>query len=270
MMNSAVDLVLFAGGDGTARDICEAVGDKVTVLGIPAGVKIHSAVFAINPRRAGDLALMYLQEGTIATREAEVMDIDEQAYRADRLSSKLFGYLMVPYEETILQATKAGTVADEELEVEAIASDIVESMEEEIIYVLGPGTTTRAIAQKLGLQKTLLGVDVIFRGKMLAPDVNEKQLLELIQGKRAKVIVSVIGGQGFILGRGSQQISPDVIRRVGRENVLVLATSNKLASLRGRPLLVDTGDREVDRMMSGYIRVITGYRRSAMYMATSN
>jgi len=270
MMNLAVNLILFAGGDGTARDICEAVGDKVTVLGIPAGVKIHSAVFAINPRRAGDLALMYLQEGTIATREAEVMDIDEQAYRADRLSSKLFGYLMVPYEETILQATKAGTVADEELEVEAIASDIVESMEEEIIYVLGPGTTTRAIAQKLGLQKTLLGVDVIFRGKMLAPDVNEKQLLELIQGKRAKVIVSVIGGQGFILGRGSQQISPDVIRRVGRENVLVLATSNKLASLRGRPLLVDTGDREVDRMMSGYIRVITGYRRSAMYMATSN
>ena len=270
LLKAGVDMILFAGGDGTARDICEAIGDKVPVLGIPAGVKIHSATFAITPRNAGDLAVMYLRGETTNLREAEVMDVDEQAFRENRLSAKLFGYLKVPYDPAMVQDSKTGSPEDEEVALEAVAKDFIESMENDYVYILGPGTTTRAVMKQLGLDKTLLGVDLVYNRKLLADDVNEKQLSEVIQGKRAKIVVSVIGGQGFILGRGSQQISPEIIRMVGGENIVVLATSTKLVSLRGRPLLVDTGDYEVDKMIAGYARVITGYRRSSIFPVKSN
>jgi predicted polyphosphate/ATP-dependent NAD kinase len=270
MMSAGADLILFAGGDGTAKDVCDAVGDKVPVLGVPAGVKINSAVFAINPRSAGDLAVMFLREETTSLREAEVMDIDEQAFRENRLSAKLFGYLKVPYGQTMVQATKTSSPVDEEAAAEEVASDFIENMQDDCYYIIGPGTTTRAIMKGLGLKKTLLGVDLVYKRKLLASDVNEKQLSEFIQGKEAKIVMSVIGGQGFIFGRGSQQISPDIIRKVGRENIVVIATPNKLTSLRGRPLLVDTGDSEVDKMMTGYIRVTTGYRRSSVVPVRSN
>jgi predicted polyphosphate/ATP-dependent NAD kinase len=240
------------------------------VLGIPAGVKIQSAVFAVNPRAAGDLAARYLEEKATATHLAEVMDIDEEAFRENRISAKLFGYLKVPHEETMIQGAKVGTPLDEQEEAEAIASDLMESWQDDYLYILGPGTTIRAVAEKLGVAKTLLGVDIVYGRELVAADVNEKQLLELIEGKKAKILVTVIGGQGFIFGRGSPQISPGVIRKVGRENVMVIATPNKLAALRGRPLLVDTGDRQIDEMMSGYIRVITGYRRRAVYQVRSD
>lgn len=269
MLSAGVDLMLFAGGDGTARDICEAIGEEVPVLGIPSGVKLHSAVFAVSPVSAGQLAVMYLQRETGSLREAEVMDIDEQAFRENRLSARLFGYLKVPHEQSMVQATKSESPVDEQVEAEAIADDFIENMQDDCAYIFGPGTTTRTIMKELGLKKALLGVDVMQNRKLLASDVNEKQLSELIKGKKAKIVVTVIGGQGFILGRGSQQISPDVIRKVGRENLLVIATPKKLATLRGRPLLVDTGDSEVDRMLAGYIRVITGYKRRSVHRVSS-
>lgn len=260
MESMRVDLLLFAGGDGTARDIYEAVGNKLPVLGIPAGVKIQSAVFAINPRAAGDLAAQYLEETGAVTHLAEVMDIDEDAFRENRVSAKLFGYLKVPYEETMIQGAKVGSPIDEQVAAEAIASDLIENWQDDFLYILGPGSTTSVLAEKLGVKKTLLGVDVVDGRELVASDVNETQLLGLIEGKKAKILVTVIGGQGFIFGRGSQQISPEVIRKVGKENVMVIATPNKLAALRGRPLLIDTGDRQIDEMMSGYTKVITGYR----------
>lgn len=259
-----VDLILFAGGDGTARDIYEAVRDTMPVLGIPAGVKTHSAVFAVNPKAAGDLAAKYLIEEGISTHLAEVMDVDEDAFRENRVSAKLYGYLNVPYEETMIQGAKAGTPIDEQMEAEAIASDLMESWHDDCLYILGPGTTTMTIAQRLGIAKTLLGVDVLQGKELVASDVNERQLLELVSGKKAKIIVSVIGGQGFIFGRGSQQISAEVISKVGKENVIVVSTPDKLAALRGKSLLVDTGDREVDDLLSGYIRVVTGFGRRAV------
>ncbi|NIR86659.1 ATP-NAD kinase family protein [Candidatus Bathyarchaeota archaeon] len=270
MLKLEVDLILFAGGDGTARDIYEAVGEKVPVLGIPTGVKIHSSVFTINPRSAGDLAVLYLQGKPTAVREAEVMDIDEQAFREDRVSARLYGYLRVPYEKTLVQSSKVASVAGEEFLREAIARDVIENMQDDYIYIIGPGTTTKPVLEKLGLKKTLLGVDVMHKGKLVASDVNETQLLKLIEGKKAKIVVTVIGGQGFIFGRGNQQISPEVIRRVRRNNLIVVATPNKLASLKGGPLLVDTGDEEVDKMLSGYVKVITGYGKRVMYRVKSS
>jgi predicted polyphosphate/ATP-dependent NAD kinase len=259
-----MDLLLFAGGDGTARDICDVIGERLTVLGIPTGVKIHSAVFAISPRSTGDLAVLYLRGGC-GIREAEVLDIDEEALRQGIVSAKLYGYLRIPFQRRLIQGVKTPSSGGEKEVMEAIACEIMDRMKDDCVYVIGPGTTTRAITSKLGLNKTLIGVDAVFKGKLVGTDVNEAQLLELLEKRKAKIIITPIGGQGYIFGRGNQQISPEVIKKVGRDNIRVVATPEKINSLRGRPLLVDTGDRAVDRMLSGYIRVVTGYNEEIMY-----
>jgi predicted polyphosphate/ATP-dependent NAD kinase len=269
MAESRVALLLFAGGDGTARDIYQAVNQSVPVLGIPTGVKIHSAVFAVTPRSAGDLAVMYLQGMQAVVREAEVMDVDEQAFRENRVSSRLYGYLRVPYEKTLVQSAKAAAAPGEESAAHAIANDIVDNMEGDCVYIIGPGTTTRPIMERLGLRKTLLGVDAVYKHQLLGSDLNEAQLLQITKDRKSRIIVSVIGNQGFILGRGNQQLGPELIKKTGRENIIVVATPSKLASLRGAPLLVDTGDNDVDKSLTGYIKVITGYGRSASYKVES-
>lgn len=258
-----VDLILFAGGDGTARDIYEAIGDSVPTLGIPAGVKMHSAVFAVDPSAAARIVMKFLW-GELPLREAEVMDVDEEAYRQGRLSAKLYGYLLTPYEPNLVQKVKEASWMEVERDQQvAIAKYVVEEMKPDVVYILGPGTTTKAVSEELGIQdSTLLGVDLIHDFKLLARDVDERQILRAIEGKSAVIIVSPIGRQGFIFGRGNQQISPEVIRRVGKNNIWVLATPQKLALT--PTFMVDTGDAELDRELRGYIRTITGYRESRM------
>jgi predicted polyphosphate/ATP-dependent NAD kinase len=261
-----VALLLFAGGDGTARDVYAAVGDRQVVLGIPAGVKIHSAVYAANPTSAGDLAALVLQGQATTLREAEVMDLDEDAFRQGVVSARLYGYLKIPFERRLLQGFKTPSSPGEQAAMAEIAAAVVGEMAPDSLYIIGPGTTTRAIATRLGLSKTLVGVDVVAGGELIAADVNESQLLDLlVGGRRAMIIVTPIGGQGYIFGRGNQQISPPVIERVGRENVIVVSTASKIHALGGRPLRVDTGDPTVDEMLSGYIRVVTGYRDQIVY-----
>ena len=258
-----VEILLFAGGDGTARDIYSAVKDKrQIVIGIPAGVKIHSGVFAINPRRAGELALLYLQGKVKDVKEAEVMDIDEEAFRQGRVSAALYGYLIIPHERTFVQSKKAGQAASDMIDLEDISYYILDHMDKNkgALYIIGPGTTTRAIKQKIGDRYTLLGVDVCKDKKFIALDADEGTLLQLLQGtQKAFIVVTIIGGQGYIFGRGNQQISPKVIRKVGLENIIVIATRNKVSALGHNPLLVDTGDEELDQALCGYIRVVTGY-----------
>jgi predicted polyphosphate/ATP-dependent NAD kinase len=265
MLRLGVKLLLFAGGDGTARDVCNAIGETLPVLGIPAGVKIHSAVFATNPINAGELAALYLQGRVTGLRDAEVMDIDEEAFRRGIVSAKLYGYLRVPFQTRLVQSVKTPTSPGEEASMEAIACDIINGMKDDCLYVIGPGTTTRAITSRLGLSKTLIGVDVVAAGKLTAMDVNESQLLELVRGRKARIIVTPIGGQGCIFGRGNQQISPQVIEKVGRQNIIVVGTTGKINSLRGQPLWVDTGERAVDQMLSGYIKVVTGHNERTIY-----
>lgn len=258
IMERDVELLLFAGGDGTARDIFEAVGGEQLVLGIPAGVKIHSPVYANTPGQAGELTLRYLTEGT-TVGEKEVVDIDEEAVRRDVLETALYGYLKVPLDETFLQNPKSPTAAGEAEAQLGIAEDVVESMEPDTCYIIGPGTTTRAIMQKLGLPFTLLGVDVVMNGEVLGLDVTERDLLKYTEQYPCKLILTPVGGQGYLLGRGNQQISGEVVKRIGKDNLIVVATGAKLAELRDRPLLVDTGDRDADQLLTGYHRVKTGY-----------
>ncbi len=263
---AGAELLLFAGGDGTARDICAAVGDRVPALGIPAGVKMHSAVFGITARRAGEVAAQYLAGKIRGTREAEVMDIDEEAFRQERVCAKLYGYLRVPAESRLVQGVKAGGGADREASaLRGIALDIADRMEEGVAYLVGPGTTTREILNVLGLSGTLLGVDVVVNRRLEAADADERLLLETVGRMPARIVVGVIGGQGYLFGRGNQQLSPRVLGRVGRENVIVAATPGKIFSLRGRPLLVDTGDPDVDRMLAGYVQIVTGLKERLVY-----
>jgi predicted polyphosphate/ATP-dependent NAD kinase len=263
-----VDLLLFAGGDGTARDICMAVPAQVPCLGIPAGVKMHSAVYATNPRHAGELAMLFLEDKARLC-EAEVLDLDENAYRTGRVSTRLYGYLHVPYRPLLTQNQKVPSPASEARQAESIAAAVIEEMQRGVLYILGPGTTARMLAQKLGLVKTLVGVDVIQNGRLIAQDVTQAQLLDLIETAPAKIIVTPIGGQGFLFGRGNQQIGPEVIRRVGRENIIVISTSDKLNALRMQPLLVDTGDDEVDALLAGHFTVVTGYHERTVYRVIS-
>jgi predicted polyphosphate/ATP-dependent NAD kinase len=266
MQRLDVELLLFAGGDGTARDVYQAVGLELPALGIPAGVKIHSAVYATSPLSAGELAALYLQGRVTRLHEAEVMDIDEEAFRQGVLSARLYGYLKVPFRTNLVQSLKMASIGGE-ASATAIAQDIVEKMEEDCLYIVGPGTTTRAITDELGLPKTLLGVDVILNRKLLATDVNEAQLLALLDEHRddkARIVVTLIGGQGYLFGRGNQQISPRVIEKVGRDHIVVVSTREKLYTLGNQPLRVDTGDRTVDEMLCGYLQVVTGYHERSV------
>jgi predicted polyphosphate/ATP-dependent NAD kinase len=252
-----VDLILFCGGDGTARDIFDVVGRNVPILGIPAGVKMYSAVFAIDPSTAAEIVLT--QDGK-SFRDSEVMDVDEVAYRAGELKTFLYGIARVPSEAGKTQTSKqVFEESDEERAKGEIARFIREIMIPDVLYILGAGTTTGSIARELGLTKTLLGVDAVKNRKTVAQDIDEKTLWALLnETHEAKIILSPIGAQGFILGRGNQQISARIVRRVGIKNIIVVATPHKL---RETPVLyVDSGDRILDAEFGKTVLVVSGYK----------
>jgi len=256
-LDEGVDMILFCGGDGTARDIFSVAGQAVPMLGIPAGVKMYSGIFAITPAAAAE---MVTGAATTTLRDAEIMDVDEEAYRSGILTTRLFGIARVPVLAGMVQVSKqVFEEADEERAKDEIARFIREVMLPDTLYILGAGTTTEAIARNLGVPKTLLGVDIIKDGAIVAQDANEKTLSMLVEREKdIRIIISPIGAQGFILGRGNQQISAAIVRRTGVRNIIVVATPQKL---RETPeLLVDTGDAELDREFGSSIQVVSGYR----------
>ncbi|MFE1955223.1 ATP-NAD kinase family protein [Streptomyces sp. NPDC059524] len=268
---AGVGLLLFAGGDGTARDVARALdGAPCVVLGVPTGVKMHSAVFAVGPRAAGEVAAARLGGAAPGVRDAEVMDRDEEALRAGRTASRLYGWLTVPDVPARVQQRKTGSASAAYDTSGGIAAELAGRAGDGLL-VLGPGTTTRAVAAALGADASLVGVDVLdLRGGqavVAAKDASEAEILARLDPARpCHVVVSPIGGQGFLLGRGNQQISPRVLRAAGgRGGLLVVCAEGKLAALQGRPLLVDTGDRALDAELTGHVRVITGHRRISLY-----
>ena len=258
-------LILFAGGDGTARDICAAVREGQPVLGIPAGVKIHSGVYAISPKAAGELARQLLGGGLVRLGVGEVRDLDEQALREGRVSARWYGELSVPEPGQYMQHVKQAGVESEELVLNDLADWLRDSWEADVRYVFGPGSTMHGLAQSLGLETTLLGVDVIENGEVLALDVGEKQLFALVAAHPAMLLVTAIGGQGHIIGRGNQQISPRVLRSIGLDRLRVIASKRKLETLQGRPMLVDSGDPQLDESFPEVVRVWAGYKEELLY-----
>jgi predicted polyphosphate/ATP-dependent NAD kinase len=267
LLEAEVDILLFAGGDGTARDIYDVVGTRCPVLGIPAGVKMHSGVFAVSPESAGELLGRLAQGGLVGIKSQEIRDIDEDAFRQDIVRSRFYGELLVPSEGQFLQHTKVAGRENQQLVAADIAAWQVETMQEERIYLIGPGSTTAAIMAELDLPNTLLGVDVVCNHKLLQADVSEEEILQLLEKSAvpASIVVTAIGGQGYLFGRGNQQFSPSVIRRVGLDNIIVVAAKSKIAALGSRPLLVDTNDVALDQEFCGLRTINTGYDDHLLY-----
>jgi len=264
LYKSGVRFIVFVGGDGTARDILDAVteGDlsDLMVLGVPSGVKMYSGIFVVNPRDAAEV-IRVMREGNTGTTEFEVMDADEEAIRQDKFIVRLYGYLKGPSVPARFQGSKqiSAETTDEQEAQEAIARYVLETLPKGATLILGPGTTVKTLAGLLGVKKTTLGVDLFHNGT-IQNDVNESKILDLVQEfSDVWIIVSPIGHQGVLFGRGNQQISPRVIERVGRDHIRVLCTLSKLRGIEGESLRVDTGDPSVDQMLRGYMRVISDY-----------
>lgn len=271
LINLDIDLLLFAGGDGTARNVCHIVEDKFPVLGIPAGCKIHSGVYAITPKAAGRVVELMITNQLVSLTDADVMDIDESLFRQGIVKAKRFGEMQVPSELRYIQAVKSGGKESDELVLQDIAADVISKMDDEL-FIIGSGSTTAFVMEELALENTLLGVDAVCEQVLIESDLTEPKLWQLIQpyaqGK-VKLVITLIGGQGHIFGRGNQQLSPRVIRAIGKENILIIATKTKLNALQARPLIADTGDSELDIELSGYLAVTTGYNDQVLYPVAS-
>ncbi len=264
LRDSGIDLLLFAGGDGTARDVLRGIGDSVPVLGIPAGVKMQSGVFATTPSIAAEVLKLLIDGGLVSSTLRDVRDIDEAALRAGELKSRFFGELRVPEVGGYVQHTKIGGRENEELAVEEIVAEVAERLAgESRPVVLGPGSTLAAIKGRLGFAATLLGVDVWQSGEQIGRDVSAAWLVKNVSSPI--LVLSFIRGQGFLLGRGNQQFTPEFLRGVEKDSLWVVGTRNKLKSLDGRPLLLDTDDAVLDSSFSGLIEIIAGYEDRLWY-----
>ncbi len=270
LVAAGVDMLLFTGGDGTARDVLNALSavgadETMPVLGIPAGCKIHSAVYAVSPHGAANILVQLAAGVPLTLKTAQVMDLDEELFRQGTVKASSYGYLHVPEDSANMQMTKQGGIDFESSAQQDIAAEIVEQMQDDVLYLVGSGSTTAAVMQELQLENTLLGIDAVLNHELLASDLDETALLELIEQYPSKIIVTLIGGQGHIFGRGNQQFSARVLRKVGRENIIIIATNAKLRSLEGRPLRMDTGDAELDTLWQGSVQVVSGYEQKTLY-----
>ncbi len=264
-----VELILFVGGDGTARDIFNAIETRIPAIGVPAGVKIHSPVYGNTPESAGQLAYEYLDGAQLTLKDEEVVDLDEDAFREDRVEVRVYGYLKVPYNEIYLQNMKSQSPQSDEHAQESIALDVIDDMQDDLFYIIGSGTTTMYIMKELGLDYTILGVDIIKNKKLVAKDVNEQQILDIIGDEPFKLIVTPMGGQGYIFGRGNQQLSSRVLNKVDKKDVMIVSTAGKLATLQDRDMLIYTLDDKCDEKLSGYYRVVIGYGRYMVHRASN-
>jgi predicted polyphosphate/ATP-dependent NAD kinase len=242
-VDAGVDLVCFVGGDGTAADVADALeGTEVPMLGVPGGVKVYSSVFAVSPEDAADVVASFER-----TERREVLDIDEDAYREGSVDPELRALAWVPVGEDLQSSKQTGSG-----NVESVAEGVAAEAEPGVTYVLGPGSTVGAVKDALGFEGTPLGVDVWRDGEVIAADATEAEILDAL-GDRNVIVVSPIGGQGFVFGRGNPQLSPAVIRRC---DVEVVASRTKLDDV-GR-LRVDTDDPELDAALRGWTRVRVG------------
>lgn len=259
-----VDILVFAGGDGTARNIYNAIELSLPCVGIPAGVKIHSAVYANNPKSAGLVIRRFIDNPAAAQMvDREVMDINEDLFRKNVVEARLYGYLSVPYIQNLMQNPKASAKYGAH-DIEGIAEEIIDLMnsrDKNTCYIFGTGGTTFKILKYMGLSGSLLGIDVVQNKETVLSDASENELYDFINDKKDIVlIVTVIGGQGHIFGRGNQQLSPRVIRLIEKDNLWIVASAGKIYGLDNNTLVVDTSDPELDKEIAGYRKVIVGWQ----------
>jgi len=257
---AGAEAVLFVGGDGTARDVLAALGQRLPVLGVPSGVKMHSGVFALSPSAAARILRAFL-DGEARTVEGDVLDEDEEDIRAGRLRVRLAGHARCLSTGGLLQAAKgeyAGEV--EEASKQGIADALLERMDEGTLYLFGPGTTPGAVMAAMGLPHTPLGVDIVRGGALVRKDATAAEIEEEVarHGGPKEMVVTAVGRQGFVFGRGNLQLTPATIRAFGKDRITVVAAEEKVAAL--DELYAETGDPALDRELAGHWRVLCGYR----------
>ncbi len=258
MLGRGMELLLFAGGDGTARDILAVARDRLPVIGIPCGANMQSGVFAGTPEAAGLLALAFLRGECRALRDQDVLGRGGLAPGATRIEPVAYGRLRVPYDRELVPGPKLSLPADG-AQLEQVVAAALALMEPDTCIVFGPGSTKLAVLERMGLAGTLVGVDVILRGRLIAADASEPQLAKLLQHHdKTRIIITPVGGQGFLFGRGNQPFSERVIRAVGVGNVSVISTPAKLQALGGRPLRMDLDDADLLRQFPLNVRILTG------------
>jgi len=268
MQSLGLDILIFAGGDGTARDVYDAQNQPLPVIGIPAGTKIHSGVYCITPKAAGELIAQVIEGRVVGLTKASVMDINEDMFRRGKLQTKQYGELFTANEPLLIQASKSGSIENDALNLLDIASGIVEEMQNDHLYIIGSGSTVAAVMEQLTLENTVLGIDVVVNGKVIGQDVTAEHLKMIIKAHEdlpKTLLVTAIGGQGHVFGRGNQQLTAEILHRIGKYNIQIIATKQKLAALNGRPLIVDSGDEETDRWLAGRWTVTVGYKQSVLY-----
>ena len=273
LLDANIDLLFYAGGDGTTRDIVAALEQDertdLPLVGVPTGVKMHSGCFAATPRAAAEVLAAWLA-GDLMLASTEVMDLDEEAYREGEWKVRMYAEVQTPSSPRWMQGAKMRVAAAEEEEVlEGLAAHIGElaTENEGLLIIWGSGGTLREIAENLGMQTTLLGIDASRDGVLVGRDLNEDGLLELLDGNESAgvlLLLSPMGGQGFLIGRGNLQLSPEVLSAVGVDNILGVATPGKLAIL--SELRIDSGDSVLDADIRErrYLRVLQGYRTTRL------
>lgn len=267
LLDHGVELLLFAGGDGTARDVHASLGTRVPVLGIPTGVKMHSGVFAATPAAAGDIAAVHLAHGARpALVHGEIVDRET----VDDIGPgpvRLYGEMLIPRAPRRVLSAKAPS---SNTSLGDLHAELVAEMKPGRLYILGPGGSVGGIRRALGIDEQALSVAAIRDRRLVGEDLNEEELLNLLdETPDATVFVGVIGGQGSLFGRGNQQLSPRVLRRAGLENVVILASLEKLLALSPHEVHVDTGDSDLDRELEGYLPVRVAPRRSVLFAVTT-
>lgn len=251
---AGVDVLLFSGGDGTATDLAEAIGTRMPVIGVPSGVKMHSEVFSRSPAAAGRLLADFVR-GHAPAELADVLDVGVDGV------SGVVGTLLAPRSREVLQGAKASAPSGSSAAAaRALARDLVAAAPEGVTWVIGPGTTAGAVAAELGFASTLRGVDVRHPSGEVELDLAEDRVHGVVVGAgHPRLVLGVVGGQGFLLGRGNQQLSARVLAAIGVENVDIVATPEKVGALQPPVLLVDVDEPTA---LVGYRRVLTGFRTS--------
>ena len=254
------DLILFAGGDGTAHDVLRGVGPRFPILGIPSGVKMRSGVFAASPEAAGLIAQEYLGSESRLVASAEILDV-----ALDARNDKYLGVATVPRgRERRVSGAKVSTATGSRAEFEALCASVAHELHPRVLYLVGPGSTTRQILSHLGLDATPLGVDAVVNGQLIGTDLSENEILHLMTGfERTILVLGVVGGQGFLLGRGNQQLGARVLSKLRLEDLLIVSGATKILALDPSVLWVDV-DGGVPRHYLTYHRIRVAPRRSVV------
>ena len=284
LVEAGVEAIVYAGGDGTTRDIVKALetmgeaAQEIPLVGVPGGVKMHSGCFATTPKAAAEVVLAFIL-GDLRCAITEVMDLDEDVYQEGVWKVRMYGEAWTPSSPRFMQGAKEQVERSSEVDtIEGLAHHVQTLLEDQpdLMIVWGSGGTLRRMGEHVNLELTLLGIDIQGPSddgeRTFYGDLNEQQLLEILskhvdengEERPRLLLLSPMGGQGFLIGRGNLQLSPAVLRTIGFDSILGVATPAKLIGLNA--VRIDTGDSLLDDLIHSkrFIKILQGFRTTRL------